>query len=418
MKIEYIEGIELLDSRGNPTIGVKIADNKGNIGFAIAPSGASTGKYEAFELRDGDKKVYNGKGTKKAVENVNKTIFDNVLNKCFCDQRSFDEMLLELDGTENKSKLGANALVATSLAFAKANAMYTGIPLYKYIGGENATTLPIPMMNILNGGAHSSNNIDIQEFMIVPVFKATFSERIRACVEVYHKLGEILKEKNLSCGVGDEGGFAPQLPNEEAAIELIIEAVDKSGYNTDDIKISLDIASSEWYSEKIYKKPKTGEIYDFSSLLQYYENLLTKYPIISMEDPFSDDDWESWKTFTNLHGKNLQIVGDDLFVTNYERLKKGINENVGNAILIKPNQIGTLTETLDVIKLAKMKGYKTIISHRSGETEDTSIADICVGTNAGQIKTGAPCRTDRVSKYNRLLLIEKEILTNSKKVIK
>ncbi len=332
-----------------------------------------------------------------------------LIGKNFCCQEDFDRTLIEIDGTENKSSIGANAILATSLAFAKACAVSRKIPLYKYIGGENAKTLPIPMMNILNGGAHAGNNIDIQEFMIRPTKPNSFKENLRICSEIYHTLGGLLKEKGLETGVGDEGGFAPNLSCDEEAIELIIEAIAKSGYNTNDMKIALDVASSEWYKDGMYIKPKSNQSYTPEELICYYRNLCDKYPIFSIEDPLAEDDWNSWSMITDAMSNQIQLVGDDLFVTNIKRLNKGIENGVANAILIKPNQIGTLTETIEAVRTAQNNGYKTIISHRSGESEDTSIADIAVGLNCGQIKSGAPCRTDRVSKYNRLLIIENEI---------
>ena len=407
-KISKIQGFELLDSRGNPTVGAKVILENGKTGFAISPSGASTGKFEAYELRDGDQNRYNGKGVQKAVNNINAEISNTLKSMNALNQRDIDNIMISLDGTENKSRLGANAILAVSLAVAKAVANSCEIPLYEYLKADTFS-LPKPMMNILNGGAHASNNIDIQEFMIVPVGASSFSEGLRMCSEVYHTLGEILKQKGLSTGVGDEGGFAPNLSCDEEAIERIIQAIEKSGYNQKDIKIALDIASSEWYENGIYKLPKRNTEMESEQLIEYYKKLCNDYPIISIEDGVAEDDWAAWKNLTNKLGDKIQLVGDDLFVTNLERLKKGIAEKCGNAILIKPNQIGTLTETLDVIALAQKNGYNAVISHRSGETEDTTISDIAVAVNAGQIKTGAPCRSERVAKYNRLLIIEKEI---------
>ena len=408
MKIAKIEGFELMDSRSNPTVGARITLENGTMGFAIAPSGASTGEFEAHEKRDGDKSRYNGKGVKQAVEGINGENGRNLVGLEDLNQRKLDDILIRLDGTENKSRLGANAILAVSLAYAKACAESFNIPLYRYLGGINAEILPVPMMNILNGGAHASNNIDIQEFMIMPVSAASFSEGLRSCSEIYHTLGDLLKQSGKATGVGDEGGFAPDLENDEEAIELIVKAITKAGYTTDNIKIALDVASSEWYSSGQYILPKRNKKMTADELINYYDELINKYPIISIEDGVAEEDWSAWSTLTKKLGDKIQLVGDDLFVTNTARLKKGIAQGTGNAILIKPNQIGTLTETLDVIRLAQKYGYKTVISHRSGESEDTTIADLAVAVNAGQIKTGAPCRSDRVSKYNRLLLIESE----------
>ena len=408
-KIIKVEGFELMDSRSNPTVGARVTLCDGSCGFTISPSGASTGEFEAHEKRDGDSARYSGKGVKTAVEGINGEKCRELTTKGCFTQRSLDEFLISLDGTENKSRLGANAILAVSLAFAKANASSLKLPLYRYLGGINGVTLPKPMMNILNGGAHAANNIDIQEFMIMPVGAESFSEGLRYCSEIYHTLGSILKERGKATGVGDEGGFAPDLESDEEAIELIVEAINKSGYTTDDIKIALDVASSEWYKSGEYLMPKRNQKMTADGLIDYYENLIKKYPIISIEDGVAEEDWTAWNAITGRLGDKVQLVGDDLFVTNTARLAKGIAEGAGNAILIKPNQIGTLTETLDVIELAQKNGYKTVISHRSGESEDTTIADLAVAVNAGQIKTGAPCRTDRVAKYNRLLLIENEL---------
>ena len=414
--IKNIEAIEVLDSRGNPTIQVEVVTEGGFSGVALVPSGASTGSFEAVELRDNDKSRFMGKGVQKAVENVNKKIAKKLIDMNVYDQRKIDEEMILLDDTLNKSNLGANAILGVSLAVAKAAANSLGMELYNYIGGINASQLPIPMMNILNGGKHSDNNINIQEFMIMPVGSITFAERLKRGVEVYHSLKKVLKSKGYSVAVGDEGGFAPNLESEEEAIEVILEAVKQAGYEPKkDICIALDIASTEMYEEaqKIGKTGyyfwKTDKFKTTEEMIEYIENLCNKYPIISVEDGLAEEDWEGWKTLTQKLGNKIQLVGDDLFVTNAKRLEKGIKENSANAILIKPNQIGTLTETLETIRLAKENGYKTIISHRSGETEDTTIADIAVAINAGQIKTGAPCRTDRVAKYNRLLNIENEI---------
>ena len=408
-RIVSVEGFELMDSRSNPTVGVRVILEDGNEGFALSPSGASTGAYEAHEMRDGDSSRYGGKGVLKAVEAVNEKIAPALVSLGTDCQRKIDEAMISLDGTENKGNLGANAILAVSLATAKAAAASRKLPLYRYLGGINAKTMPRPMMNILNGGAHAANNIDIQEFMIIPYGVCCFSEGLRKCSEIYHALGGILKSKGLATGVGDEGGFAPDLSSDEEAIELIITAIEKAGYTTDEIKIALDVASSEWYSDGAYKLPKRGITMDCGKLISYYNRLIEKYPIISIEDGVAEEDWEGWKELTDIIGSRIQLVGDDLFVTNSKRLEKGIEKGAANSILVKLNQIGTLTETLDVIELARKNGYTTVISHRSGETEDTSIADLAVAVNAGQIKTGAPCRTDRVAKYNRLLLIENEI---------
>ncbi len=419
LRIEKIEALEVLDSRGNPTVQVEVVTEGGFLGTALVPSGASTGSFEAVELRDNDKSRFMGKGVSKAVENVNKKIAKKLVDKNVYDQMNIDRSLIELDDTLNKSNLGANAILGVSLAVAKAAANSLGMELYNYIGGINGNELPVPMMNILNGGKHSDNNINIQEFMIMPVGSITFAERMRRGVEVYHTLKKVLKEKGYSVGVGDEGGFAPNLKNEEEALDVIVEAIKKAGYEPKkDICLALDIASTEMYDEakKIGKDGyyfwKTDILKTREEMIQYIVDLTEKYPIISVEDGLAEEDWEGWKKLTDKLGKKIQLVGDDLFVTNQKRLQRGIKENVANAILIKPNQIGTLTETIETIKEAKSKGYKTIISHRSGETEDTTIADLAVAVNAGQIKTGAPCRTDRVSKYNRLLNIEHQLKIN------
>lgn len=413
--IESIKALQVIDSRGNPTVQVEVTTEGGFSGIAITPSGASTGSFEAIELRDNENE-FMGKGVKKAVNNVNTKIAEKLIGMNVYEQKNIDKALIELDGTNNKGNLGANATLAVSLAVARAAANSLGLNLYNYIGGINANELPVPMMNILNGGKHSDNNVNIQEFMIMPIGNKTFSERLRIGVEVYHTLKKVLKEKGYSVAVGDEGGFAPNLKSEEEAIECILEAVEKAGYKPkEDIGIALDVASTEMYEEakKIGKDGylfwKTNVLKTKDEMVEYLCELVNKYPIISIEDGLAEEDWETWKILTEKLGDKVQLVGDDLFVTNYERLNKGIQENVANAILVKPNQIGTLTETLDTIELAKKNGYKTIISHRSGETEDTTIADLAVAINAGQIKTGAPCRTDRVAKYNRLLNIEKEL---------
>ena len=414
--IKNIEALEVLDSRGNPTIQVEVVTEGGFSGIALVPSGASTGSFEAVELRDNDKSRFMGKGVQKAVENVNKKIAKKLIDMNVYEQRKIDEEMILLDDTLNKSNLGANAILGVSLAVAKAAANSLGMELYNYIGGINASQLPVPMMNILNGGKHSDNNINIQEFMIMPVGSITFAERLKRGVEVYHSLKKVLKSKGYSVAVGDEGGFAPNLESEEEAIEVILEAVKQAGYEPKkDICIALDIASTEMYEEaqKIGKTGyyfwKTDKFKTTEEMIEYIEELYNKYPIISVEDGLAEEDWEGWKELTQKLGNKIQLVGDDLFVTNVKRLEKGIKENSANAILIKPNQIGTLTETLETIRLAQENGYKTIISHRSGETEDTTIADIAVAINAGQIKTGAPCRTDRVAKYNRLLNIDRDV---------
>ena len=412
--IEKVIGREIIDSRGNPTVEAEIGLSDGTYAKASVPSGASTGAFEAIELRDNDKSRYMGKGVTKAVENINKVIAPALCGDSPLDQCAIDNKMIELDGTLNKENLGANAILAVSLACAKVSAKYLGIPLYRYIGGTFALRMPVPMMNILNGGAHASNNIDIQEFMIMPVGACCFSEGLRQCCEIYHTLGKILKENNMDTSVGDEGGYAPNLNSDEEAIELIIKAIENTGYNTKTIKIALDCAASEWYTGGSYKLPKRGAELTTKQLIDYFEDLSNRYPIISIEDPLSEYDWDGWAEITERMGARVNLVGDDLFVTNTKRLKKGIEIGAGNSILIKINQIGTLTETLDAIQTAQKAGYKTIISHRSGETEDTTIADIAVAVNSGQIKTGAPCRTDRVSKYNRLLRIESSLINTSR----
>ncbi len=403
-----VKGFEVLDSRGNPTVAVRVTLADGSEGFAISPSGASTGMFEAHEKRDGGKR-YMGKGVSECVRLINTEIAPKLIELNTLNQAKIDKFLINLDSTENKSRLGANAILAVSLSVAKAAAKHYKMPLYRYLGGINAGLMPRPMLNILNGGAHAKNNIDIQEFMIVPVSCKTFNEGLQACTEIYHTLGKILKEMDKATAVGDEGGFAPDLESDEQAIEVIISAIEKAGYTTNDIKIALDIASSEWFKDGSYLLPKRNKKMTGEDLINYYETLIQKYPIISIEDGVAEDDWDAWAVLTQKLGNKLQLVGDDLFVTNEKRLKKGIGEKCGNAILIKLNQIGTLTETLDVIRLAQKSGYKTIISHRSGESEDSFIADLAVAVNAGQIKTGAPCRSDRTAKYNRLLVIESEL---------
>ena len=416
LAIKSVEALEVLDSRGNPTVQVEVTTMGGFSGVALVPSGASTGSFEAMELRDNEKNRYFGKGVSKAVENVNKKISKKIIDMNVYDQRRIDTALIELDDTLNKSNLGANAILGVSLAVAKAAANSLGIELYNYIGGINEKDMPVPMMNILNGGKHSDNNINIQEFMIMPVGSITFAERLKRGVEVYHTLKKVLKSKGYSVAVGDEGGFAPNLKDEEEALDMIIEAIKEAGYKPgEDICLALDIASTEMYDEakKLGKDGyyfwKTDVYKTKKEMIEYVINLTEKYPIISVEDGLAEEDWKSWKELTEKIGSKVQLVGDDLFVTNIKRLQRGIKEEVANAILIKPNQIGTLTETLDTIQEAKSKGYKTVISHRSGETEDTTIADIAVAVNAGQIKTGAPCITDRVAKYNRLLNIEHQL---------
>lgn len=411
--IDKIFGREIIDSRGNPTVEAEVGLSDGTFSKASVPSGASTGVFEAVELRDNDDR-YMGKGVSKAVENINKIIAPALCGDSPFDQCAIDYKMIELDGTPNKEKLGANAILAVSLACAKAAAGHFKLPLFRYIGGTFSLKMPVPMMNILNGGAHAANNIDIQEFMIMPVNAHCFSEGLRQCCEIYHTLGKILKQNNMSTSVGDEGGYAPNLDSDEEAIELIIKAINAAGYSTENIKIALDAAASEWYREGLYKLPKRGVEITSENLIEYFEKLSSKYPIISIEDPLSEHDWEGWKKITSKIGNNVQLVGDDLFVTNTKRLKQGIEMSAANAILIKINQIGTLTETLDAIDMAHKAGYNAIISHRSGETEDTTIADIAVAVNSGQIKTGAPCRTDRVAKYNRLLRIESSIINTSR----
>ena len=403
--IEKIKGREIIDSRGNPTVEAEVHLSDGTCAVAAVPSGASTGAFEAVELRDGTDR-YKGKGVKTAVANI-----DNIISMELCgmspyDQCIVDKKMISLDSSKNKEHIGANAVLAVSLAVAKAAAKSLKLPLFRYLGGVYSNEMPVPMMNILNGGAHASNNIDIQEFMIMPVGAKSFSEGLRQCCEIYHTLGEILKTKKMATSVGDEGGYAPNLDSDEEAIELIIEAICKAEYSTDNTKIALDAASSEWYKDGMYHLPKRKESLNTEDLITYFEKLCNKYPIISIEDPLSEYDWEGWTKLTQRLGNKVQLVGDDLFVTNTERLKKGISLGAGNSILIKINQIGTLTETFEAIDTAQKAGYTTVISHRSGETEDTTISDIALAVNSGQIKTGAPCRTDRVCKYNRLLRIE------------
>jgi len=406
-------GREILDSRGNPTVEVEVILEDGTMGRAAVPSGASTGIYEACELRDGDKSRYLGKGVEKAVANVNTEIAEALIGTNVLDQVAIDKALIELDGTPNKDRLGANAILGASLACAKAAAEATGNSLYNYIGGVNAKQLPVPMMNILNGGAHATNNVEIQEFMIMPVSAPSFREALRRCAEVFHTLKTVLKENGTpAAGVGDEGGYAPNLAADEDALKVIVQAVEKAGYKPgEDFKIAIDAASSEWWNDekKMYVQPKSGREMSQQDLVDMWSDFADKYPIISLEDGMAETDWEGWAMLTRAIGDKVQLVGDDLFVTNVERLSDGIAKGVANSILIKVNQIGTLTETLDAIQMANRAGYTAIVSHRSGETEDATIADIAVATNAGQIKTGAPSRTDRVAKYNQLLRIEEEL---------
>ena len=416
LKIENIKAMEILDSRGNPTVQVEVVTEGGFTGVAMVPSGASTGSFEAVELRDDNKERYLSKGVLQAVQNVNKKIAREIEGMNVYEQVKIDKKLIEIDGTDNKARLGANAILGVSIAVARAAANSLGMSLYNYIGGINAKELPIPMMNIVNGGKHADSNLNIQEFMIMPVGARNFKEGLRMGVEVYHNLKKVLKANGLSTAVGDEGGFAPKVENEEEAIDIILEAIERAGYIAGkDVCLAIDVAATEMYEEaqKIEKEGyyfwKTNEFKTREEMVEYIVDLTEKYPIISVEDGLAEEDWEGWKMLTNRIGENIQLVGDDLFVTNTRRLQKGIDNKIANSILIKLNQIGTLTETLNAIELAKKNGYKAVISHRSGETEDTTIADLAVATNSGQIKTGAPCRTDRVSKYNRLLNVEAEI---------
>lgn len=408
VEIENIHAREVLDSRGNPTVEVEVMTEEGDIGRAIVPSGASTGKFEAIELRDSDKNRYNGKGVTRAVNNVNNCIAPEIEGVNVLAQQEIDELMINLDGTESKSKLGANAMLAVSLAAAKAASCNLQIPLYEYLGGVSAKRIPTPMMNILNGGRHADNNVTIQEFMIVPTSKDDFSEKLRMCAEVYTELKNILKARNLATSVGDEGGFAPNLTDDEEALELLVEAIKAAGYK-DDFAIALDVAASEMFKEGEYSFWKKNETKTTDEMIKYYEDLIEKYPIISIEDALDEEDWEGWKKLTKQLGGKVQLVGDDLFTTNVKRLIYGIDHEAANSILIKPNQIGTLTETIDAIKYAKKNGYSTIISHRSGETEDTFIADLGVGLETNYIKSGAPNRTERIAKYNRLLRIEERL---------
>lgn len=408
LTIDKICGFEVLDSRGNPTVRAEVMLSDGTIGAASVPSGASTGIYEAVELRDGGDR-YNGNGVQKAVTNINTVIAPALKGMNSSDIARIDSLLIQLDGTNNKSNLGANAILAVSLASAKAAAKHYRQPFYRFVGGANACRMPVPMMNILNGGAHASNNVDIQEFMIMPVGAESFRQALRMGSEIYHALGKVLSSRGLSTTVGDEGGFAPNLGSDEEAIEVILEAIGKAGYNTDAVKIALDAASSEWYEEGGYRLPKRNKKMTTDELIDYWDDLISKYPIISIEDPLGEEDWPGWSSITSKLGDIVQLVGDDLFVTNTKFLRKGLETGAANSILIKYNQIGTLSEALNAVRLAKENGYTAVISHRSGETEDSTIADIAVATNAGQIKTGAPCRSDRTAKYNRLLRIEADI---------
>ena len=421
IQIDDVFARQILDSRGNPTLEVEVVAS-GFLGRAAVPSGASTGSFEAVELRDGDKKNYLGKSVENAVANVNDIIAGAVIGMNVLDQRAIDSLMIDLDGTPNKGKLGANAILGVSLACAKAAAEALGMPLYNYIGGVNACTLPVPMMNILNGGKHADNSVNVQEFMIMPIGAPNFKEALRWCAEVFHSLRAVLKSKGYSTGVGDEGGFAPNLKNDEEALMYVVEAIKAAGYKPgEDFAIAIDAAATEMYDEakKIGKEGcyyfwKTDKLYTREEMVAFWEEMASKYPIISLEDGVSEEDWEAWDMLTKRLGSKIQLVGDDLFVTNTQRLAKGINLGVANSILIKVNQIGTLTETLDAIQMANRAGYTAVTSHRSGETEDTTIADIAVATNSGQIKTGAPSRTDRVAKYNQLLRIEEELGSASK----
>lgn len=422
IEIQDVWARQILDSRGNPTLEVEVLVDGGYMGRAAIPSGASTGSFEACELRDGDKNNYLGKSVEKAVSNVNTVIADEIVGLNVLDQNLIDKTMIELDGTANKSKLGANAILGVSLACAKAASEALGVPLYSYIGGCNANTLPVPMMNILNGGKHADNSVNIQEFMIMPVNATSFKEALKWCVEIFHNLKSILKADGYSTAVGDEGGFAPNLADDEDALKYIVKAIEKAGYKPGkDVFIAIDAAATEMYDEA-KKKGKVGNYYFWKTnkmftreqMISYWEDMANKYPIISLEDGVAEEDWDAWKELTQRLGKKIQLVGDDLFVTNTQRLQKGIDLGVSNSILIKVNQIGTLTETLEAIQMANRAGFTTVTSHRSGETEDTTIADIAVAVNSGQIKTGAPSRTDRVAKYNQLLRIEEELGTTAK----
>ncbi len=411
IKIVNVKGYQMLDSRSNPTVAARVVLSDQSEGFALCPSGASTGRFEAVELRDKNPSVYNGKSVMGAVKNINEVISKALCGQDAFNQQDIDRLLCALDGTENKSQLGANAILAVSLAAARAAAASVKLPLYRYLGGAQGNLLPVPMMNILNGGAHAANNIDIQEFMIVPYKAHTFEEAMRVGTEVYHSLKKSIESKHLSSAVGDEGGFAPNLDSDEEAIELILDAAQKCGH-LDNIKIALDCATSEWYGQGGYTMPKRQLCYNAKQLADYWERLCDKYPIISIEDGMAEDDFEGWRALTQRLGERIQLVGDDLFVTNQNRFEFGVENGCANAILIKPNQIGTLSETIQVTVNARNRGYKTIMSHRSGETEDAFIADLAVALNCGQIKTGAPCRSERVAKYNRLLMIEHQLNKN------
>jgi enolase len=410
--IDQIHAREILDSRGNPTVEVEVTTGEGIVSRAAVPSGASTGVHEAVELRDGDRDRYLGKGVLQAVENVNEVIAPALLGMDVHDQVNIDHTLIDLDGTDNKSNLGANAMLGVSLAVAKAGAASVGLPLYRYIGGVNANVLPVPMMNIINGGSHADNAIDIQEFMVMPIGADTFADALRMGTEVFHHLKVVLKERGLSTNVGDEGGFAPNLKSNEEALDVILEAVEKAGYKPrEDILLAIDAASSEFYDAEraLYVLSGTGEELDGDAWVAYWKGLVEKYPIVSIEDGCAEDDWETWKKMTDVLGESIQLVGDDLFVTNVDRLSRGIEEGVANSILVKVNQIGTLTETIEAVDLATRCGYTAVMSHRSGETEDTTIADLAVALSTGQIKTGSASRSDRIAKYNQLLRIEEEL---------
>ncbi|CAB1262075.1 phosphopyruvate hydratase [Clostridium sp. MT-14] len=410
IEIVDVTARQILDSRSNPTVEVEVVLEDGTMGKAAVPSGASTGEFEAVELRDGETEKYKGKGVLKAVDNVNNYIAEELIGMNSFDQVLIDKTMIELDGTDNKGKLGANAMLGVSLACARAAAEYLGLSLYQYIGGVNAKVLPVPMMNILNGGKHADNNVDLQEFMIMPAGAPSFSEALRMGSEVYHTLKSILKSKGYDTGVGDEGGFAPNLKSNEEAIQVIVEAIEKAGYKPGkDIYIALDPASSEFYEDGKYNLKSEGKVLTPEEMVNFYVEITEKYPVISLEDGMAEEDWEGWAMLTEKLGNKIQLVGDDLFVTNTKRLKKGISKKVANSILIKLNQIGTLTETLNAIEMAERAGYTAVVSHRSGETEDTTIADLVVAVNAGQIKTGAPARSERVAKYNQLLRIEEEL---------
>jgi len=414
--IVKVIGREIIDSRGNPTVEAEVFLSDGTSASGASPSGASTGIFEALELRDGDKQKYGGKGVSKAVQNINTVISKTLSGMNPYDIYAVDQAMIKADGTKDKSKLGANAILAVSIACARASALSLGIPLFKFIGGINATVLPVPMMNILNGGAHAANTVDVQEFMIMPMGAASFTEGLRWCTEVYHSLAGILKSKGLLSGIGDEGGFAPNLASDKDALDLIMSAIEKAGYKPgSDFVLALDAAASEWKGDGVgkYKMPKSGKTYTAKDLVEHWKDLCSTYPIFSIEDGLDEEDWEGWKLLTKELGNKIQLVGDDLFVTNTERLKKGIDEGCGNAILIKLNQIGSVSETLEAIKMAHNAGFASIVSHRSGETEDTTIADLAVALNAGQIKTGAPSRSERVAKYNQLIRIEEVMGDNA-----